>query len=456
MAANFQLNNAQMQPKNVNRIVFALALPAIIEMLLQLTVGIADTAMVGRLGAEALAAVGLGNQLLLLLSTILGAIGTGSTALVARHVGAGEYESAGSVAKQAVILAVLIALVSGTIILAFGEQILGFLFRKTDPGVVALAANYVAIVGLTLAFNYSLILINSVLRGAGDTKTPMRITAIVNLINIVGNFFLIYGIGPFPASGVQGAAAATALAHGCGGVLAFISLLKNPKIQASFKQPLQIDSQIVKRILNIGVPAAIEQGSMRIGQLCYTMIIASLGTIAYAAHQVALNAESISFNPGFGFALAATTLVGQFLGADKPELAERFGYRSCKMAVIFMSIMGVVFFFFAEPIVGLFTPEPEVIDLAAVCLRIVALSQPALAAQMVFAGGLRGAGDTRGILWITLSGFLVIRVGLTIVLTLMLNLGLIGAWIAMCIDVYYRSLLMWTRFRRGKWKTLKI
>ena len=442
MAANFQLNNAQMQLKNVNRIVFALALPAIIEML-PAAVGIADTAMVGRLGAEALAAVGLGNQLLLLLSTILGAIGTGSTALVARHVGAGEYESAGSVAKQAVILAVLIALVSGTIILAFGEQILGFLFRKTDPGVVALAANY-SYCGT--AFPLLLILINSVLRGAGDTKTPMRITAIVNLINIVGNFFLIYGIGPFPASGVQGAAAATALAHGCGGVLAFISLLKNPKIQVSFKQPLQIDSQIVKRILNIGVPAAIEQGSMRIGQLFYTMIIASLGTIAYAAHQVALNAESISFNPGFGFALAATTLVGQFLGADKPELAERFGYRSCKMAVIFMSIMGVVFFFFAEPIVGLFTPEPEVIDLAAVCLRIVALSQPALAAQMVFAGGLRGAGDTRGILWITLSGFLVIRVGLTIVLTLMLNLGLIGAWIAMCIDVYYRSLLMWTRF----------
>lgn len=195
---------------------------------------------------------------------------------------------------------------------------------------------------------------------------------------------------------------------------------------------------------------------MRIGQLFYTMIIASLGTVAYAAHQVALNAESISFNPGFGFALAATTLVGQYLGADKPELAEQFGYRASKMAVVFMSIMGVVFFLFAEQIVYLFTPDQEVIALASVCLRIVAVSQPALAAQMVFAGGLRGAGDTRGILWITLTGFMVVRVGLTLILSLWLDLGLIGAWIAMGVDLYYRSILMWSRFRRGSWKTLKI
>ena len=152
-----------------------------------------------------------------------------------------------------------------------------------------MAANYVAIVGLALAFNYSLILINSVLRGAGDTKTPMRITAIVNLINIVGNFFLIYGIGPFPALGVQGAAAATALAHGCGGVLAFISLLKNPKIQASFKQPLQIDKPLTHS--NIGVPAAIEQGSMRIGQLFYTITFTNY---CLCCPPGSLNAESIS------------------------------------------------------------------------------------------------------------------------------------------------------------------
>ncbi|HHT36986.1 MAG: MATE family efflux transporter [Candidatus Wallacebacter cryptica] len=447
---------AQIKPSSHNKVVLALALPAIVEMLLQLTVGLADTAMVGRLGAQALAAVGLANQLLMLLSTILSAIGTGNTALVARHVGAGEFEIAGRIAKQAVILAVIIAVVSGAVVLSFGDAVLGFLFRSTEPEVIGLASDYVAIVSLALAFNYCLILINSALRGAGDTKTPMQITAIVNIINIIGNFFLIYGIGPFPVLGVQGAAIATAAAQTVGGVLALISLYRNPNIKVSFSLPIRIDREIVKRILKIGVPAAVEQGSMRIGQLFYTMIIASLGTVAYAAHQVALNAESISFNPGFGFALAATTLVGQYLGADKPELAEQFGYRASKMAVVFMSIMGVVFFLFAEQIVYLFTPDQEVIALASVCLRIVAVSQPALAAQMVFAGGLRGAGDTRGILWITLTGFMVVRVGLTLILSLWLDLGLIGAWIAMGVDLYYRSILMWSRFRRGSWKTLKI
>ncbi len=347
-------------------------------------------------------------------------------------------------------------MIVGTTLLVFGESILGFFFRTTEPEVISLAADYIRILALALVFNYLLMLINATLRGAGDTKTPMKITAIVNLINIVGNAFLIFGLGPFPQLGVLGAAIATAFAQFCGGILALNSLLRSKKISVSFRNSLKFDFKIIKRIFNIGVPAAIEQGSLRIGQLLYTVIIASLGTVSYAAHQVALNAESISFNPGFGFALAATTLVGQNLGAGNLGLAEKSGHRASQMAMIFMSIMGVIFFIFSKQIVYIFTPDQDVVELASICLRIVALSQPALAAQMVYSGALRGAGDTKGILWITLSGFLVVRVGLTYWMAIYLNFGLIGAWVAMGIDLYYRSILMFARFRKGNWQSLQI
>lgn len=436
--------------------VLILAGPAVVEMLLHMAVGIIDTAMVGRLGAQALAAVGLANMIIMLSTTVLSAIGTGNTALVARFIGANKPVEAGKSAQQATYLAVLSAIFVGTILFGFGNSILNLLFSNTDAEVIALSANYVRIVALAMIFHYCLILINSALRGAGDTKTPMRITAFVNIFNIIGNFLLIFGIGPFPALGVTGAAIATALSHVIGGILAFSGLLKNKKIEVSFKWPYQIDPAMIKRILRIGIPAAVEQGSMRIGQLFYTMIVASFGTVSYAAHQVALNAESLSFNPGFGFALAATTLVGQNLGSRHLIRAERSGHAAGHLAMLLMSCMGVIFFFFSKQIVYLFTPDQDVVELASACLKIIALSQPALAAQMVYAGGLRGAGDTKGILWITLSGFFAVRLGLTLIFVIVLKLELIGAWIAMSIDLYFRALLMWLRFRKGQWKTLKI
>lgn len=436
--------------------VFVLAWPAIIEMLLHVTVGLVDTAMVGRLGAETLAAVGLSNQLMALFTVILSAIGTGNTALVARFIGAKNPIEAGQAAEQAVYLAVGIAVIVESLLLVFCEPILGFLFRTTELEVLSLSSQYVKIVALALMFNYCLVLINSTLRGVGDTKTPMHITAIVNLINIIGNLILIFGFGPIPALGVKGAAISTATAQTVGGFLALRKLLKSDKIYVSFSWPIRIDVSIIKRILNVGIPAAIEQGSLRIGQLFYTIMIASLGTVSYAAHQVALHAESISFNPGFGFALAATTLVGQNLGAGQPERAESSGHAAGRLAILLMSFMGLIFFFFSEQIVYLFTPDEAVIKLAGICLKIVAVSQPALAVQMVYSGALRGAGDTRGILWITLSGFVVVRLGLTYILAIMLDYGLIGAWIAMGIDLYFRASLMLLRFKKGQWKLLKL
>lgn len=436
--------------------ILRLAWPAIVENLLHTMVGIVDTAMVGRLGAGALAAVGLGNQVNQLGLTVFSALATGSTALVARHVGAGEQDRARAVARQSLVLGLF---VSGTVMLIFlaaARGVLGVLFRRAEAAVLAEAAGYVRIVSLAMILNFFLIVINAVLRGAGDTKTPMQITALVNVINVVVNALFIYGLGPFPALGVAGAAVGTAVAQACGGLLALWVLLRNRLLPVRLTDSFRPDSEVIRRITSIGVPAGVEQGMLRVGQLIYTMIISSLGTVPYAAHQVALNAESLSFMPGAGFGVAATTLVGQNLGAGRPGDAEKAGRITRSLGMLVMSSMGLIFFLFPAPIVRIFSHDPEVLAQAVVCLRLVALAQPSLAVWMILAGGLRGAGDTRAIMKMVMVSFMGVRLGLAYVLSLRLGLGLTGAWIGMVADLFLRSLLIQRRFSRGGWKLIKV
>jgi putative MATE family efflux protein len=441
---------------DIRRKVLHLAWPAIVENLLHTMVGIVDTAMVGRLGAASLAAAGLGNQISMIGLTVFSALATGSTALVARHIGADEPDKAGDVARQSMVLGLF---VSGTVMIAFlfaARGLLGVLFRRSEAAVLNMAAAYVRVVTLAMVLNYFLIVINAILRGAGDTKTPMRITALVNVINIIGNTIFIYGVGPFPPLGVTGAAIGTAVAQAAGGIIALRILFRHPVLRVRITDSFRPDPSIIRRIANIGIPAGLEQGMMRIAQLVYTMIVSSLGTVAYAAHQVALNAESLSFMPGAGFATASTTLVGQNLGAQRPEEAEASGLGARNLGILVMSVMGVIFLIMPEPLVKIFSSDPEVIAQAAVCLRLVAISQPALATWMILAGGLRGAGDTRAILKIVIAGFVAVRVGLAYLLAIRLGLGLIGAWIAMVVDLFVRGFLIQLRFNRGQWKTLKV
>jgi putative MATE family efflux protein len=419
-------------------------------------VGVVDTAMVGRLGAYALASVGLANQIFNISLTVFAALATGSTALVARYIGAESREEAAEVARQSLVVGVY---VSGVVLLALvgmGPAFLRLLFPRAEEAVLYHGGLYVRIVAAAQMFNYFLIIINGVLRGAGDTQTPMRITALVNGINVILNAFLIYGIGPFPALGVAGAAIATAISQSIGGLLAARALLRSQLVLVKLSDSFRPNAVMIKRIMNIGVPAGVEQGIMRVAQLAYTMIVSSLGTVAYAAHQVALNAESLSFMPGAGFAVAATTLVGQNLGAERPDEAEKAGYESRRMAVVVMSVMGVVFLLFPRPLVSIFSADPEVMELAVVCLRLVAVSQPALATIMVLAGALRGAGDTRAIVKITLLGFILVRICVAYVLAVVLGIGLVGAWIGMVVDLFFRSFLINQRFRSGQWKLIRV
>lgn len=436
--------------------VLQLAWPAILEMSLHMVTGIVDTAMVGRLGPAAIAAVGMGATLVMGITTVFSAIATGTTALVARHTGAGDLPEAEETARQSLMLAAVTAVIVSTLALSAARQLLGLIFGAAEERVLEFAADYFRIVGLFFPAQAMIIVLNASLRGSGDTRTPMQVTALVNCINVLLNYCLIFGPGPFPALGVAGAATATGVAQALGALtLAYATFGHHPLLNLR-PTGLSLRPNIIRRVLRIGLPAAIEQGSMRIAQIAFAVIVAHLGTTAYAAHQIALNAESLSFMPGFGFALAATTLVGQCLGAERREDARSCGHQAAKQALIVMSFMGVVFLVFAEPLIRLFVSDLDTVRQGVICLRIVALAQPFLAWVMVYAGALRGAGDTRSVLVITALSMFGVRLPLAYLLGIHLGLGLAGVWTGMASDLMVRGICLLARFRSGKWQSIEV
>ena len=481
--------------------VLALALPAVGEQLLNMLVGLADTFMVGHIGASAVAAVGLSNQAVMLITTFYAAVATGVTALVARHTGARQADIANRVLAQGYLLGLTFGVICTVFAIALAVPIMRLLRAPAD--VVAPGAAYLSIVATTFVLAAWLFVGNAALRGFGDTRSPMLVMVAVNVVNIGVAYLFIYGPGPFPALGVTGSAIGAAIGRGVGGLVVTGLLLRGrpfrgappvaleEETQGRQRDPensgtlpvspversprrrtgqspgalpatplrlrldlLRPNAEQLRRISNIGLPAGAEQLVMRLGMTTYITTVAALGTAAYAAHQVALQVESLSYMPGFGFAVAATTLVGQGLGANNPRRARADGYLARRLAVAFMSTMGLVFFLFPAQIMSVFIDDPVVIALGVWPLRLVAFSQPMLATQMVFSGALRGAGDTRATLMVTSAGLWLVRVPLAFFLTA--RLGLIGAWIAMGIDLNLRGLGMWLRFRSGKWMQVKV
>jgi putative MATE family efflux protein len=213
---------------------------------------------------------------------------------------------------------------------------------------------------------------------------------------------------------------------------------------------------MIRRILRVGLPSGVEQLFFRGGHMLFARILAELGMVVYAANQVAMNGWSLSFMPGFGFALAATTLVGQGLGAEDPEGAQQRGYTAYRMAAGLMGTVGLIFLLFPAQIVGFFTDDPQVVALGTMPLRMVGLIQPLLTANMVFAGGLRGAGDTRFPMIVSGTSIWLVRLPLAYLFALVLDWGLLGAWGALAFDLSLRGVINFLRFRSGRWKTVKV
>jgi len=434
--------------------VLRLALPAAAEQMLGMMVGIVDTFLVGHLGAASLASVGLANQWIFLSGTFFGAVGTGSTALIARFIGAKEPDKANQVLRQSVLLGVLIGVVSLALGVSLAKPAVTLLGARGE--VVGLSSTYLRIVSMAVVVAPLMYLGNASMRGAGDTQTPLRIMMVVNVVNIAVAVTAINGLFGVPKMGVAGSAVGAATAQVVGGALVTAVLLRGRgqiRLRLGRMRP---DWDMIRRITRVGLPTGVENLMFRIGNMAYVSVLASLGVAAYAANQVAINGWSLSFMPGFGFAVAATTLVGQSLGAKEPKRAELCGYTAYWMGAALMAAIGVMFVLFPGQIMGFFTNDAEVVRLGTMPLRVMGVAQPFLAAAMIFAGALRGAGDTRFPMIITAAAIWLIRLPLAYVLGVTLGWGLVGAWTAMSLDMVMRGLFNFWRFRGGRWKGIVV
>jgi MATE family multidrug resistance protein len=438
----------------IRRDVLRLALPAMGEQLLSMMVGIVDTFLVGHLGAAPLAAVGLANQWVMLATTLFASIATGSTALIARFIGARKPEDADQVLRQSVIVGALIGVIATVLGMCLARPAVMLLGAPVE--IIDLSTDYLRVVSSILLFSTLMFIGNASLRGAGDTRTPLYIMMVVNALNIIVAWTAINGPFGLPKLGVVGSAMGAATGRFTGGILVIAILIRGRAGIRLRLQGLRPDGDMIRRIMRVGLPTGLEQLLFRSGQMFFARILAELGTIAYAANQVAINGWSLSFMPGFGFALAATTLVGQGLGAEDPDAAQARGYSAFRMGAALMSLVGLAFLFFPSRIVGFFTSEPEVVAMGTMPLQVVGFIQPLLAASMVFSGALRGAGDTRFPMVVTASAIWLVRLPLAYLFALVLSGGLLGAWAAMALDMTMRGVLNFLRFRAGRWKTLQV
>jgi putative MATE family efflux protein len=447
----------------LRKMVFWLALPAVGEQVLNTFVGLTDQYLVGNLDlnvaaalgydrATAIAAVGLSGLVIWIVTTLFMAVATGATTVVARRIGEGRPDSANLALQQAMLISLVVGFV-GTGIAFIGEPMLRML--GAAPEVVQAGASYLRIVSWASIPTALTFAGTAALRGAGDTRSPLWIMLIVNSINIIFSWLLVNGYGGFPALGVEGSAIGTAVARTVGGFLTF-GLLMSGMMKLRLPAKWAINPTVMQRITKIGLPSAGEQFVFQGAVLIMSGLIAQIGTAAYAAHSVTINIESVSFLPGFGFAVAATALVGQALGAKDPELARRATNESFLQGGIMMSVLGIIMALFPEPLIAIIAPDPEVIHHATNTLRLAGLAQPFLAMSFIFIGALRGAGDATWPLGMRVVTTWIIRVPLMFLLLAITDWGLTAIWVAMVTDFVVQAFLALRRFQEGKWQRIKV
>ena len=445
-------NNYFIENRKLIKNIFQITLPAVFDLLAQTLIMAFDMKMVSSLGPSAISSVGVGTAGMFALIPALIAVATGTTALLSRAYGADNKIEGKKVFTQSFFIAVPLGIFLTIIFLLFSEQIINLVGNAKDMNLkdAILYQNMTVIgfpfLGISIATFYAF-------RAMGENKIPMIGNTLALVLKLILNFLLIYLF----KWGIFGAALSTTLTRLFSAIFSIYLVFWSKKNWISLKvKDLKFDYFTSKRILKVGIPAAVEQLGLRIGMLIFEMMVISLGNLSYAAHKIALTAESISFNLGFAFSFAASALVGQELGKGSSQKALKNGYICTIIAMIVMSTFGLFFFIIPQFLVSLFTKDKDVIELATMALKIVSICQPFSGASMVLAGSLRGAGDTKSVLLITYLGIFLIRIPITYLFLDVLNLGLAGAWIVMTIDLAIRSSLAFYIFRRGKWKYLQV
>ena len=447
--------------KGKRSLIISIAWPSLAESVLASVVSMADMIMVAALGAYAIGAVGLVTQPRFVMLASFMALNVGSTALISRFKGAGDKESANMVLNQSIALTLVITFFLCLLMFFWGEALIRFLAGSNiSDEMVQGALSYLRIQiygfpALSLTFT-----INAALRGVGNTRAAFYNNTVSNLVNIFFNYCLISGNLGFPALGVAGASLATVFGQCAALTMALRLVLGNKQfIRIDPKKLFHIEFPMLRRIMNIGLPALGEQFIMRTGMMLFTVIITSLGDHSYAAHMIAMNLQSISFMTGMSFGVSCTTLVGQCLGRLRADLARVYVKMAQNMSYIFSISVAVLLFFGGELIASLYSDDKELVRLAGNMLKIIAVANPLSNARFVYMSALRGAGDSRYSAVVTFIGVLLVRPILSLIMIapqLPFQLGLTGVWIALSSDGIVCYLLARSRFKKGKWETIKV
>lgn len=445
---------------SIRREVIRQAWPVVLQMLLKTLMFYVDTYMISAVGPEAMAAMGVVGPISYTLVAVLSALSVGTIATVARAWGEGDRVKQEREASTAVVAAAVLGIpltVVGVLLLPGMAD----LFRVPDsPAVSGMARSFLRIEASIFLFFCLDAVSTGILRAAGRTLLPVVVTLGANLLNIFLNWVLIYGNLGAPRMEVTGAALATSISFALQGSILFLSLwLPRSPIRLSLGGLRGVTRESIGRLVRVSVPAAVEPVILQSGFLLYNKAITQLGVTAMAAHRAAITVESLTFMPAYGFAVAGSAVVGQFLGAKEPDRADA-ALRECgRLSMWLLSMVGAAFLVSAEPLVRIFLHGPgegETVAGAAMCLRISAFEQPFMALAMALGGGLRGAGDTKSPVLVGFLGVWGVRVPLAWALAFGVGLALNGIWLTMIADWALRTAIFWVLYRRGEWKAIKI
>ena len=426
--------------------------PAFIELVLSAMFGMVDMMMLGQSAVSdvAIAAVGLTNNPMNLFLGTFAAVNVGTTTAVAWAIGAGRPDEAKSLARHSLLLNFTIGLAVGLLGFTFASPIV--MFMGADSQTLAPASSYMAIVAIGLVPQAITLSITSSLRGAGLTRLPMLYNLFANLLNVFGNYVLIFGKFGAPALGVTGAAISTSLSRLIGCALSLgVLFLVNHEIRLNLRERFRLKLAVVGRILKIGLPAALEQVILQTGFVLFARTVSGLGTAVFAAHQIGLSICGLTFSPSSAFGVAATTLVGQSLGAGKPALAKTYARTTHHLALICACLVGLSFLLFSHSFALLYTSDLIVAGMAGTAIKFMAIAQPGQSTNLTLAGALRGAGDTKYPLYASVAGIWIFRVLLAMLFVKVFHWGLMGAWFSITLDQYARAAIIWLRFRSDRW-----
>ena len=438
--------------------ILTLAWPTMLEELMQTAVQYIDTAMVGAIGTQATAAVGATSTVNWLIGSTISAIGVGFLSFVSQACGAGDMKRAGKASSQAVLAVLVCGTFFTALMLALSSKVP--VWMRVDPAIQDLAARYFFILYTPMLARTAITIFGTLLRSAGDTKTPMRVGFLVNGINVILNFLLIYptrevwGMTVFGAGmGVIGAAVASAVSFMIGGVCITVVLWRHPLLSPR-GQKLRPDWDVLKPCLRVALPNALQRFGTSLGYVAFASIINSLGEIATAAHTIANTVESAFYIPGYGMQTAAATLAGNALGAGDNRRVKELGRMILFIEVSLMIVSGSLLFLFAPNMMRLFSKDAQVIALGVTVLRMVAVSEPFYGVSIIVEGMMQGMGNTLMPFVCNIAGMWGVRIVGTFICTQLLGMGLVSAWACMIAHNLLLFVLFAGYYISGKWNPM--